>query len=307
MAHWFARILSALIGLWVVCGSLPAAAEPIPPSEKKERVEPLPARLQGIDVVEHLNVELPKNVEFKDETGRSVRFGDYFDGKLPVIVTLNYSSCPMLCSLILNGLTLGLKDVKWTAGRDFRIVTISIDPKETPETAARTKDRYVSFYGRPEARAGWHVLSGSEQSIHTIADAVGFRYGYNEQRKEYVHPAAFAIVTPDGRIARYIYGIEFQPKTLSLSLVEASQGKIGSTVDRLILYCFHYDSSEGRYAPVAVNIMRVGGALTALFLGAFLVVMWSAELRKRRRQRAGSEPRHTTDPPYGKPEQRPAT
>ena len=307
MARGLVPILAVVIGLLVSCGALRAAAEPILPSERKDRLEPLPKRLQGVDVVEHLDVELPRGVEFKDETGRRVRLGDYFDGKKPVILTLNYSSCPMLCSLILNGLTLGLKDVTWTAGRDFRIVTISIDPKETPETAARTKERYESFYGRPEAREGWHVLSGSEESIHAVADAVGFRYGYNEERKEYVHPAAFAMVTPDGRIARYLYGIEFQPKTLSLSLVEASEGKLSSTVDRLILYCFHYDSSEGRYAPVAINIMRLGGALTALLLAGFLIVMWTAELGTRRRQRAAAETQHTTDLPLGKSERRPAT
>lgn len=260
-----------------------AQATPVDPSERKDRTEPLPKRLEGVDVVEHLNVELPKATEFRDETGKPVKLGDYFDGKVPVIVTLNYSNCPMLCSLVLNALATGLKDVKWTAGKEFRIVTISIDPNEKPETAARTKERYASFYGRPEAREGWHVLTGSEASIHAVADAVGFRYGYNEKRKEYVHPAAIAIATPDGRIGRYLYGIVYAPKTLNLSLVEVSEGKIGSSVDRLILYCFHYDSSEGRYAPVAVNIMRLGGGLTAISLFSFVGLMWLGELRKRRK------------------------
>jgi protein SCO1/2 len=279
------RAVSILAALWIGVVAASSAAKPVDPSERKERTEPLPKRLQGIDVVEHLNTDLPKHVEFTDEHGRRVKLGDYFDGKVPVIVTLNYSGCPMLCSLILNGLVEGLKQVDWTAGKDFRIVTVSIDPAETPEISLRTKKRYLDFYGRPEASEGWHFLTGSPANVRAVADAVGFKYGYNEKRKEYVHPAAISLLTPGGRIARYLYGIEFHPKTLRLSLVEASEGKIGTTVDRLLLYCFHYDSSEGRYAPVAVNIMRLGGSLTAILLGGFLTVLWRGELRKKRKLR----------------------
>lgn len=286
----FSRLIALAAAFWVgsLAGVVPAA--PVAPEERIERTEPLPKRLADIGVDEHSNVELPRHLEFFDETGKKVKVGDYFDGTVPVILTLNYSNCPMLCSLILNGLVGGLKQVEWTAGKEFRIVTVSIDPAETVQLAARTKDRYISHYGRPEASSGWHFLTGSDQNIRALADAVGFRYGYNEKRQEYVHPAAVALVTPDGRIGRYLYGIEFVPKTLRLSLVETSQGKIGTTVDRLLLYCFHYDETEGRYAPVAVNIMRLGGGLTAVLLAGFLITMWLGELRKRRRAEAAAPP-----------------
>jgi|RhiMethySRZTD1v2_1073278.scaffolds.fasta_scaffold10034_3 protein SCO1 len=282
------RVLSLLAFLWIGVGAASAFGKPVDPSEIKDRTEPLPKRLEGIDVIEHLNAELPKQVEFTDETGKRVKIGDYFDSKRPVIVTLNYSGCPMLCSLILNALVEGLKKVDWTAGKDFRIVTVSIDPAETPEISARTKQRYVEAYGRPEAREGWHFLTGSPANVKSVAEAVGFKYAYNEKRKEYVHPAAISLVTPSGKIARYLYGIQFQERDLRLALVEASEGKVGSTVDRLMLYCFHYDSSEGRYAPVAVNIMRLGGSLTAVLLGGFLFVLWRAELRKKRKLAAAA-------------------
>jgi protein SCO1 len=287
----FLRLLTLAAVLCVALSAEDGRAKPVDPSERIERKELLPKRLENIDVVEHPNADIPRELEFMDDTGRPVKLGSYFDGKLPVILTLNYSSCPMLCSLILNGMVTALKEVDLTAGKDFRIVTVSLDPAETPATAARTKDRYLSHYGRPEARQGWHFLTGSEQSIQALAHTVGVRYGYNEKRKEYVHPAVLTLVTPQGRVARYLYGIEFLPKTLRLSLLETSEGKIGTTFDRLILYCFHYDASEGRYAPAAVNIMRLGGGLTAALLAGFLATMWMGELRKKRRAlAAGPEP-----------------
>src|SRR5690606_38362732 len=160
-----------------------------------------------------------------------------------------------------------------TLGKDYRIVTVSLNPAETPQRAHGTKQRYLAQYGRPEADAGaWTILTGSENNIRAVADAIGFTYGYNEKRDEYVHPADFAVTTADGTIARYLYGLEYHPKTLRLSLIEASEGKVGSAVDKLILYCFHYDASEGRYAPVAMNIMRVSGGSGAVALGGFLTV-----------------------------------
>src|SRR5690606_16761006 len=213
--------------------------------------------------------------------GKDVRLGDLLDGKRPVILTFNYSDCPMLCSLQLSRFVQTLGQVKRTAGSDFQIVTVSIDPGETVERARETKARYLRDYGRPEAAAGWHFLLGSEPAVRRLADSVGFGYTYNEERQEWLHAAALMVLTPDGRVARYIYGIDYHPETLNLSIVEGSEGKIGSTLDRLVLYCFHYDESEGRYAPVAMNIMRVGAGLVAVLLGAFLTVYWLAESRKR--------------------------
>ncbi len=247
-------------------------------------MEPKPKRLQGIDVSERLNQAVPKNLTFTDTAGKPVSLGEFFDGNLPVIFTLNYSDCPMLCSLQLNGFVEGLKQLELTAGKDFRIVTVSLNPKESTATARATQARYLTQYGRPVAQAkqGWQFLTGSENNIKALARALGISYGYNEERDEYVHPAVVSMATPEGVIARYLYGIEYHPKTLRLSLVEVSQGKVGSTMDRLILYCFHYDETEGRYAPVAMNIMRLGGGIAAVLLGGLLLALWKTDLRKRK-------------------------
>jgi protein SCO1 len=246
------------------------------------RIEAAPARLGGIDIEEHPNLLMPLSLEFVDTRGTKVRLSDYVRGERPVIFTLNYSDCPMLCSLQLNGLVTALGSLDRVLGRDFEIVTISLDPAETSDRARATEDRYRA---QVESGAGWHFLTGSKANIDAAADALGIRYGYNEARREYVHPASLVITTPGGRISRYLYGIEYHPKTLSLSLVEAAEGKIGSSVDRFILYCFHYDETEGRYAPAAMNIMRLGGGLTALLLGGFLGSYWLRHAR--RRQTAG--------------------
>lgn len=282
-----ARTLILLcIGASVVAGGV-ASAAPADRSQIKSRKEPAPKRLQGIDVEERLEDHVPATLGFVGDDGRPALLGDFFRGDKPVIVTLNYSDCPMLCSLQLNALVEGLKRIDLTLGEDYRVVTVSLDPEETPKRAHGTKRRYLAQYGRPEAdQAGWTILTGSENNIRAVADALGFSYGYNEKRDEYVHPAAFVVTTPDGMIARYLYGLEYHPKTLRLSLVEASEGKVGSAMDKLILYCFHYDASEGRYAPVAMNIMRVGGGSGAVALGGFLTVLWRSERRKKQ----GSQP-----------------
>jgi protein SCO1/2 len=262
--------------------SVSGAAQAAP--ELADRMEPLPKQLTGVDVKEELGKTPGLALGFTDEQGRSVMLKDYVDGTVPVIVTFNYSNCPMLCSLQLNGVVEGLKKLSFTAGKEFRIVTISIDPAETAETARRTKARYLAQYGRPEAGAGWHFLHGSENNVRAAAKALGFSYTYVESRQEYAHPAAIALLSPQGMIARYLYGLEYPEQTLRLGLVEASQGKIGSSVDRLLLYCFHYDSSEGRYAPAARNLMRLGGGASVLALAGLVGVLVHRE-RKRSRSR----------------------
>jgi protein SCO1/2 len=179
----------------------------------------------------------------------------------------------MLCSLQLNGFVEGLKQLDFAAGKEFRVVTVLLDPKETNETAHRFRARYLSQYARPGTEAGWTFLTGSEANIQALAKAVGFSYNYNEARGEYVHPAAIALLSPEGKVARYLYGLEYPEKTLRLGLVEASEGRVGSSLDRLILYCFHYDSTEGRYAPIAARIMQIGGAVTVLLLAGFLTIL----------------------------------
>lgn len=271
-----ATSLAALMWQAVVC------AAPVRPDEVKDRTEALPKRLENVNVREQLGKQIPEDASFTDSSGKSVRLGDYFDGTHPVILTFNYSDCPMLCSLQLNKLVAGLRQIQKSVGPDFRIVTISIDPKETFERARETKERFLSAYGRQGAATGWHFLTGPEAVTRRVADAAGFSYTYNEARKEWLHAAVLTILTPKGKVARYLYGIDYSPETLKLSVVEASAGKIASTIDRLILYCFHYDEAEGRYAPVAMNIMRVGAGLVAVVLGAFLAMYWLAEARKKR-------------------------
>lgn len=254
----------------------------------------LPARLRGVDVEEHLDHALPLGLEFTDTAGRKVSLAEYVRGDRPVIFSLNYADCPMLCSLQLSGLVSVLGKLDRKLGSEFEVVTLSLNPAETSERARETEARYRGDLGALPGVEGWHFLTGSKGSIDALADALGIRYAYNEKRKEYLHPAVLVIATPRGHISRYLYGIEYKAKTLSLSLVEAAEGKVGSSVDRLILYCFHYDESEGRYAPVAMNIMRVGGALTVLCLGAFLGAYWLQVLRRRlldaRAGRGGGRP-----------------
>lgn len=253
----------------------------VPTSSRTER---LPKRLEGVNVEEKLEQLVPNGVSFRDDTGKAVLYDQLVKGDLPTILTLNYSDCPMLCSLQLTALVTSLREIDLNLGKDYRIVTVSLNPNESVERARDTKNRYLTMYGRPDAPPdGWKVLTGTDKNVHSVAGALGFVYGYNEERNEYVHPAAFVIATPTGVISRYIYGLEFDPKTLRLSLVEASQGKIGGSVDRLILYCFQYDATEGHYAPVAMNIMRVSAGTGALALGALLTGLWRNDIRRKRK------------------------
>lgn len=274
-AHTFAW------GAAIVALSASVYAKPVDSAEIVERTERLPQRLEGVNVEEQLGALLPTQLSFVDDRSRDVLFDEVVRSGLPTIITFNYSDCPMLCSLQLNALVGGMKLMDLKLGQDYRIVTVALDPRETPSRARDTKARYLAQYGRPETEPeAWTVLTGSSANIGAVARAFGFTYNYNEKRDEYVHPAALSIVTPGGVIARYLYGLEYHPDTLRLSLIEASEGKVGSSLDRLILYCFHYDASEGRYAPMAMNIMRVSGGAGALALGGLLTGFWRAE-RKR--------------------------
>jgi protein SCO1/2 len=243
------------------------------PTSAPDRTEEAPKRLKGVDVVEHLGAPVLEKLAFKDQDGKSVTLADYLHGGLPVILTFNYSSCPMLCSLQLTAFVEGLKKLQFSPGKQFRIVTVLLDPKETNDSARRFRSRYLSQYNRPGTEAGWNFLTGSDENIHALAKSVGFTYNYNEVRAEYVHPAVLTLLSPDGNVARYLYGIEYPEKTLRLGLVEASEGRVGTSIDRLVLYCFHYDSSEGRYAPIAARIMQLGGAVSLLVFAGFLTIL----------------------------------
>lgn len=282
MAPDLARALRVTVLFGAVALSLPASADPVPESEQKDRIDEVPKQLRGVDVKERLGSALPKELAFRDDAGKPMVLGEVFDGKHPVILTLNYSNCPMLCSLQLNGFVSGLKDVEWGMNRDYRVVTVSLEPNEPQAVAERTKNRYLTQYGRPDARSGWRFLAGSPGNVKAFADAIGFSYHYDTDRKEYAHPAAIVLASPDGKIMRYLYGLEYDPKTLRLGLVEASEGRVGTTLDRLILYCFHYDSTVGRYAPVARKIMQLGGAFAVLVLVALLTILFRADARRKR-------------------------
>ena len=249
---------------------------------RAQLVEQIPEALEEVGITEHLDAKLPMDLEFRDEDGITVTLGSFFDGERPVILTLNYYRCPMLCGLMLNGLVDGLEQMEWTPGQEFEIVTVSINPLETPALAKEKKQNYLKRYGRPSAVMGWHFLTGREPEIDRLAETVGFRFAYDPVEQQYAHAAAIFVCTPDGRIARYLYGIEYPSKRLKLGLLEASEGKIGSTIDQLIMYCYHYDPTNRRYSPVAMNIMRVGGGATASILAVALGMFWLREWRRRK-------------------------
>lgn len=238
------------------------------------RMEPAPAELNEVGVTPHLDAQIPLSLPFVDADGTPVTVRQFFDGKRPVLLTMNYSNCPMLCSLQLTGLFEGLSGMSWSIGENFQMVTVSIDPKETPERARLTKQKYMKVYGRPGAAGDWHFLTGEEKNIQALARTVGFGYRYDPDSKQYAHAAVTMVCTPDGRVSRYLNGIEYDPQTLRLSLVEAAQGKIGSAMDQAVLFCFHYDETKGRYGPAAMKIMRLGGAVTMILLGGAVAILW---------------------------------
>jgi protein SCO1 len=259
----------------------------------EDRMEPLPPELKDVGVDERAGEQLPLELAFLNDRGQTVTLRQCLRTNRPAILSLNYSNCPLLCSQQLNGLIASLQKVDWAVGNEFDVISVSIDPLETPERAALTKQKYVELYGRRETAGGWKFLVGSSSAITRIADAVGFRYQYLRDRREYSHPAVFVMVTPEGRISRYVYGIEFAPQDMKLSLVEASEGKIGTTWDRILLFCLHYDNSTGKYSLAASRLMRAGGVVTLLAITALVgVCFW----RERRRARTGPS---VAGPPSG--------
>ncbi len=242
-----------------------------------------PKELENIQVDEHLGAQLPESLVFTDEMGREVALKDYLHQGKPILLTLAYYRCPMLCGLVLNGVANSAKSLDLVAGKDYTILTVSIDPRETSELAAAKKNRYAESF--PQAQNGWSFLVGKEENTQRLAMAVGFKYYYDKARDEYAHPAVSYLISPDGKITRYLYGIDYKRFDLKLGLMEAAEGKIGNTVDKLILSCFHYDPTTGKYVPLAMNIMRVAGALTLVALTVFLGVFWMRESAKHKRNR----------------------
>jgi protein SCO1/2 len=232
----------------------------------------IPAPLREIGFDQHLDQALPLDTPFADERGQTVRLGQYFGSK-PVVLAFVYYSCPMLCTQVLNAMTSTLGVLSLDAGQDFEVVLVGFDPRERPEQAAAKKAEQLQRYKRPGADAGWHFLTGSEGSIKKVASAAGFRYVWDEQTQQFAHPTGIIIVTPDGRPARYLFGIEYGPRDVRFALLEASAGKIGSVADSLLLYCYHYDPMTGRYGLYIMRTLRIAGVATVLLIATFIIVM----------------------------------
>ncbi len=231
-----------------------------------------PPGLNHVGIQQNLNQPIPLDLTFKDDLGRSVRLGDYFRKK-PVILSLVYYNCPMLCGEVLSGLEHSLRMMKLDVGKDFDVITVSFDPRETPEMAAKKKAEYLKRYQRAGAEQGWHFLVGQQDAIDALTRAAGFQYQYDEKTRQFAHATAIMIVTPDGRIAQYYYGVEYPPKDLRLGLVEAGQSRIGNVVDQLLLYCYHYDPAQGKYSATILGVLRLAGVATLLSLGTLIFVM----------------------------------
>ena len=236
-----------------------------------------PPRLENVGIEQHLDAQVPPDLTFRDETGKTVKLADYF-GRKPLILNLVYYNCTMLCGEALAGLASAMRLVKFDVGNEFDVVTVSFDPRETPAMAAAKKKDYVGRYGRPNAAAGWHFLTGQPESINALTKAVGFQYQYDAKTNQYAHATAIMVLTPQGRISRYFYGVDFPPKDLRMGLVEASQGRIGNAVDAVLLYCYHYDPESGKYGAMVANILRLAAAATILFMGTFLFILWRLDL-----------------------------
>lgn len=275
-------LLSAFYPAALAQGPLPQQTQPqiVRPESAPKNTLPGPLRQVGID--QRLNEQVPLGLVFRDEEGREVELGKYFGAK-PVILSLVYYDCPMLCTQILTGLVGSLKALKFSVGDEFTVVTVSFDARETPELARAKKEGYLTRYGREGAAQGWHFLTGDQASIDALTQAVGFRYAWDEQTKQFAHASGIMVLTPEGKLSRYFYGVEYSPKDLRLGLVEASANKIGSPVDQLLLFCYHYDPATGKYGFVIMNAIRVLGVATFLGLALLIII-----LKRRERGRASA-------------------
>lgn len=244
-----------------------------------------PQLLRDVSLEQRLDNQVPLDLVFRDENGKTVALKQFFAGK-PVILTLVYYQCPMLCTQVLNGLLRSLKDLTLVPGRQFEIVTVSIDPTETPVLADAKHILYAGLYGKPGALEGWHFLTGAEPQIKQLAEAVGYRYAYDPATKQFAHPAAIMVLTPEGRLSRYFYGISYSAADLRMGLVEASEGRIGTPVDHVLLYCFHYDPATGKYGLLISRVIQLMGALTALCLAGLMIYLFRHENYALDRKRA---------------------
>ncbi len=239
-----------------------------------------PSPLKGVTIEQKLNAQLPLDAMFRDETGQAVALGKYFQ-KRPVVLALVYYDCPMLCTQILNGTVGAAKAMTFTPGKDYEVVAISFDARETPQQAAAKKATYMRDYRHPETANGWHFLTGNLDSIKRVTDAVGFRYKWDVYTATFAHASAIYVLTPEGKLSKYFYGIEYSPKEMRFALVEASHNKIGNAVDQILLFCYHFDPTTAKYTAVALNMLRIAGAATLLMLGGFVFIMLRRDSRQK--------------------------
>jgi protein SCO1/2 len=247
---------------------LPGAA----PHQQGTASSAVPDQLKDVTFEQRLGTTLPLDARFRDEAGRDVALGSYF-GKRPVVLAFVYYSCPMLCTQVLNGMSSAVKVMPFTPGVDFDIVYVSFDPRDTPQTAAAKKRAQLADYKQGATAGGWHYLTGGEAAIRQVTSAAGFSYRWDAESGQFAHVSGVLVATPDGTLSRYFYGVEYSPKELRMAIVESSKGKVGSVVDRLLLYCYHYDPATGRYGAIAMNLVRLGGAITVIVLGGFIWLM----------------------------------
>ncbi len=263
-----AIITAGLFAAAIALGALSAWAQQPASSQ--------PALLHGVGITQRMNQQVPADLSFRDETGKTVRLGDYF-GKKPIVLSLVYFNCPFMCTEVLNGELRALQGNSLKLGEDYAAVTVSFDPKDGPPQAALKNRIYTGLYGRPFASGGWHFLTGSQDSIQALTDAVGFGYAYDPPSGQFAHATAIMILTPEGRVSRYFYGVQYPSRDVRLGLVEASEGRIGSPTDAALLFCYHYDPLTGKYGLVVANVIRIAGAVTVLVLGIFLFLMFRQE------------------------------
>jgi len=265
-----------LVSVLLLCASASAQLYSEPVAKPPQGLDPI---LTNVGVDQKLNNQVPLEAKFRDENGQPVELKKYFDK--PVILTLVYYTCPMLCSEVLNGTASSLKPVKFDVGKEFNVVTISIDPKDTPGTAMGKKKLMVSKYGRHGADQGWHFLTGDKENIDAVANAVGWRYAYDPKSGQYAHASAIMLLTPEGKVSRYFYGIEYAAKDIQFGIMDASQNKIGSLTDQIALYCYHYDPAKGKYGLAIMRLVRLAGLVTIALIGGFIIVAVRREGNKK--------------------------
>lgn len=241
----------------------------------------VPPDLKGIGIEQKLNAQVPLDTIFRDESGAAVPLRTYF-GNRPVLLAPVYYTCPMLCSQILSGVVAGLRPLRLKPGRDFEVVAISFDPSDTPQEAAAKRDHYAHSYSSKAGTNGWHFLVGDQQAITAVTQAIGFHYRWDAAHRMFVHASGVMLLTPEGRVARYLYGVDFEPKDLKLGLIESSHNRIGSPVDQVLLFCYHYDPKTGKYGATVINSLRIAAALTLVILGLAMFFFWRSDIRKHR-------------------------